>query len=123
MRASLLSLLLVLFTAGSLSAADITPEDAGKHVGERVTVRSTVFQVFVSKSKNVYLNFGAKFPNQTFAAAVLIQKTPALLADGPDWFTALEGKEVAVTGVVELYKGKPEIVLKAREDVKAAEGK
>jgi len=123
MRASVLSLLLCIATAGSLFAADITPEEAAKHVGEKVTVRGTVFQVFVSKSKNVYLNFGAKFPNQTFAAAVLIQKTPALLADGSDWLTVLEGKEVSVTGTVELYKDKPEIVLTAREDVNASPAK
>ena len=123
MRPSFLSLLFVILTTGSLFASDITPEEAAKHVGEKVTVRGTVFQVFVSKSKNVYLNFGATFPNQTFAAAVLIQKTPALLADGSDWLTAREGKEVSVTGTVELYKDKPEIVLTPREDLNTSPGK
>jgi len=118
MRASFLSLLLCLATAGVLLAADITPDEAAKHVGEKVTVRGTVIEVFVSKSNNVYLNFGAKFPNQTFSADVLIKKTPALLADGPQWLKELEGKAVNVTGTIELYKGKPEIVLTTKEDVK-----
>ena len=65
----------------------------------------------------------AALPNQTFAAAVLIQKTPGPLADGPDWLTVLEGKEVAVTGTVEIYKDTPEIVLTAREDLNTAPGK
>ena len=120
MRASFLSLLLCLLTAGSLFATDITPEEAAKHVGEKVTIRGTVFQVFVSKSNNVYLNFGANFPDQTFSADVLIKKTPALLADGPQWLKDLEGEAVAVTGIIDLYKGKPEIVLTAKEDLKPA---
>lgn len=44
MRASNLSFLLCLLTAGSLFATDITPEEADKHVGEKVTVRGTVFK-------------------------------------------------------------------------------
>jgi hypothetical protein len=102
MRASILSLLLCIATAGSLFAGEITPEEAGKHIGEKLTVRGTVFQVFVSKAKNVYLNFGAKYPSQVFSGDVLIEKTPALLADGPAWLLALQGKEVTVTGTIEL---------------------
>ena len=71
MRASLLSLLLIVSSVGSLLAADITPADAAKHVGEKVTVRGTVVQAVYSpglaragqvpnpKNKSVYLNFGA----------------------------------------------------------------
>jgi hypothetical protein len=90
MRASILRVLLCLATAGSLFAGDITPEEAGKHIGEKVTVRGMVFQIFVSKGKNVYLNFGAKYPNQVFSAEVLMEKTPALLADGPAWLSRRE---------------------------------
>ena len=43
-----------------------------------------------------------------------------MLADGPQWLKDLEGKTVAITGTVELYKGKPEIVLPTREDVNAS---
>jgi len=117
MRALLLSLLLCLATAGALFAGDIAPEDAAKHVGEKVTVRGIVVEVYVSKGGNAYLNFGAAFPNQTFSADVLVKKTPQLLADGAQWLKDLEGKDVAVTGTVALYKGKPEIVLGAKEDV------
>lgn len=101
---SLLTLLCIL-TAGSLLAGDITPEDAGKRVGEKVTIRGTVVQAIYSKSKNGYLNFGDKYPNQIFAVAVLNAKTPALLANGPGRLTELQGKEIAVTGTIELYEG------------------
>jgi len=128
MRAPLLSLLLCVVTSGSLFAGEITPEDAGKHVGEKVTVRGTVVQAIYNPglakvglpSPKAYLNFGAKYPDHVFTVAVLSAKTPALLADGPGWLTELQGKEVTVTGTVELYEGKPEIVLAAREDLVAA---
>ena len=48
---------------------------------------------------------------------MLAAKTPALLAGGPAWLTELQGKEIAVTGTIELYEGKPEIVLTAKEDI------
>jgi DNA/RNA endonuclease YhcR with UshA esterase domain len=117
MRASFFFLLFCLLTAGNLLAEDITPDDAAKHVGEVVTVRGTVVQVFLSKGGNAYLNFGAAFPNQTFSADVLAKQTPQLLAGGSDWLTVFEGKAVVVTGKIQMYKGKPEIVITAREDV------
>ena len=122
MRSFLLVLLCVV-AAGSLFAGDITPEDAAKHIGEKVTVRGTVIQAVYSKAKNAFLNFGDKYPNQVFSIAVLNAKTPALLANGPGWLTELQGKEISVTGMIELYEGKPQIVLKAREDVNPSPGK
>src|ERR1700744_969451 len=120
MRVSLFSLLLLISSVGSLLAADITPADAAKHVGEKVTVRGTVVQAVYRpglakvgqvpnpKNKSVYLNFGAKSPDHVLSVAVLAAKTPALLAGGPAWLTELQGKEIAVTGTIELYEGKPE---------------
>lgn len=132
MRAFLLAVSFCILTAGPLLAGEITPENAGKHVGEKVTVRGVVIQAVYSpglgkagqapniKNKNAYLNFGAKFPDQVFSVAVLSAKTPALLANGPGWLTELQGREVSVTGTVELHEGKPEIVLSAREDLNAS---
>jgi DNA/RNA endonuclease YhcR with UshA esterase domain len=120
MRASFLSLLFCFLSVGTLIAADITPDVAVKHVGEVVTVRGTVAQVFLSKGGNAYLNFGAAYPNQSFSADVLAKQTPQLLAGGTDWLTAFEGRVVVVTGKIQLYKGKPEIVITAREDVSVA---
>ena len=78
MRISILSLVLSLVAAGSLLAGGITPEEAGKHVGEKVTVRGLVGQAVFGKTKNGYLNFGAKNPDQIFAVAVMSTRTPTL---------------------------------------------
>ena len=127
MRASILSLLLCVVTAASLLAGDITPAEAGKHIGEKVTVRGTVVQAIYSKGKNetksVYLNFGGKYPDQIFGVVALSVRNSALLANGPGWLTELQGKEIAVTGLVELYEGKPQIILNAKEDVNPSPAK
>jgi hypothetical protein len=65
---------LSLVTAVSAIAADITPDEAAKHVGETVSVKGMVVEVFLSKGGNAYLNFGAAFPNQTLSADVLAKK-------------------------------------------------
>ena len=117
MRASFLSLLLCLATAGRLFAdVVVSPADAAKHVGEKVTVQGTVVQVFLSKGGNAFLNFGAAFPNQSFSADVLAKDTPELLKD-THWLTALHGAAVSVTGTIRLYMGKPEIVITKQDDV------
>ncbi|MDR3404819.1 MAG: hypothetical protein P4L99_20110 [Chthoniobacter sp.] len=127
MRAPLLSLLFCMVTAASLLAGDLKPEEAGKHIGEKVTVRGTVVQAVYSKAKNdtksVYLNFGGKYPDQIFQVVALSLRNPALLANGPGWLTELQGKEIAVTGTVELYEGKPQIILNTKEDVNPSPGK
>jgi len=78
----------------------VAPVDAAQHVGKEVVVEGVVVQVSVSTpSEPIYLNFGARYPKHVFAAVVF--------ADAGKW----EGKKVRVTGTVQLYRGKPEIVL------------
>ncbi len=123
MRPILLSLLLILPVATNLLADDITPEDAAAHICEIVTLQGTVIEVYVSKADNVYLNFGAPYPNQTFSADVLFRTSGNLLAEGNQWLKDFQGKTISVTGKITKYKGKPEIVLLEREDLRVVEGK
>jgi hypothetical protein len=57
-----------LLTGRPLSADEplIDPTDAPTHVGQNVTVSGLVVAVFVSKRGNAFINFGDKYPNQTF---------------------------------------------------------
>jgi DNA/RNA endonuclease YhcR with UshA esterase domain len=65
--------------------------------------------VFTSKSENRFLNIGANYPKQTFTGwippASPVSKSPVL--------SAIEGKHVKITGRIEMYKGKPEILINA----------
>ena len=85
----------------------ITPAEAAKHVGELVIVQGTVDQVSVSaRSETTFLNFGGKYPNNAFVAVIFKANKERF----PN-VKACEGKVVQVRGVVQLYRGKPEIIL------------
>ena len=73
---------------------------------KRRPVADKVANVFESKAGNIFLNFGARYPNQVFTAFI-----PKDSADQFPNAMRLEGQTISVTGKIVLYRGKPEIVL------------
>ena len=66
-------LILVGLVAGSLSISalaqtlTVIPDtEAAQNVGQHITVEGVVVKVFTSKSGNTFLNFGGRYPAQTF---------------------------------------------------------
>jgi len=92
-----------LFLASPLHAAAIAYTEAGNHVGQEVTVTGKVSSVRTIASGMTFVNFG----NRAFTAV-----GKAGVVDG-ETLSAFDGKDVEVTGTVELYNGSPQIVLKA----------
>lgn len=84
----------------------ITDREAAAHLGETVTVVGTVAAIYRSKGGNVYLNFGADYPRQTFTAVAL-----APVAGWTAGLDSLVGRRVGVRGGVVSYRGRVEIVL------------
>ena len=93
----------------------IPDTEAAQHVGQHETVEGTVVKVFTSKG-NTFLNFGAASPNQTFTG--WIPKNSPVAADAS--LSALEGKRVRITGIIELYKSKPEIKIMSKSQIEAS---
>jgi DNA/RNA endonuclease YhcR with UshA esterase domain len=85
---------------------EIRDDEAKAHVGEMVTVRGVIANVRTSKAGNTFINFGRPSIYQTFTAVIFRDKAHLFRN-----VHSLEGKEVSVTGVIRLYKGKPEIIL------------
>ena len=97
---------LVVFLATAEPCETLTPEQAIHHIGEQATVEGIVVQVSVSNKGTVFLNFGDHFPDQVFYAVIFaddVHRFPAV--------QELEGRNVAISGRVELYRGSPEIIL------------
>jgi hypothetical protein len=93
--------------SASLGPGVYTDREALAHVGETAVVVGTVAAVFRSPGGNVYLNFGADYPRQTFTAVAL--------APLPGWTAGLDslmGKRVRVRGEIVKYRGRVEIELK-----------
>jgi limonene-1,2-epoxide hydrolase len=94
----------------------ITPEEAAKHIGEVVVVRGKISQIVLSVNLTTHINFGGLYPNHVFTATILKAKQ-TLFTGVRDY----EGKQVQVEGLVHLYKGKPEIMLTERAQIRLAE--
>ena len=88
------------------SPAIYTAAEAAKHVGEIATVTDRVDGVHQSGRGNIFLNMGGKYPNQAFTA--WIPSASAGQFSNPQQY---EGKTVAVSGKITLYRGKPEIIV------------
>jgi hypothetical protein len=90
----------------------ISPAETANHVGEEVVVEGQVSQVGASeRSHTLFVNFGG-YPNHVFTAVIFSKNLPSF-SDARSW----EGKTIRVRGKVQVYRGKPEIVLERREQV------
>ena len=112
--------LLLVYLASHLCAQDlqvIKDSEAAQYVGKNVEVRGLVVAVYTSKKGNTFLNFGGKYPNQTFTGWIPAESELA----GDRWIITLQGKVIGITGTVELYQGKPEIKVTSMSQIKGAD--
>ncbi len=90
-----------------------SPDQAKSLVDSLVTIKGEVAQVSTTRSGQVYLNMGGKYPNNTFSAVILKNNLSKF-----ENYKDFEGKVVEVTGKVKIYNNKPEILLKEKEQIK-----
>jgi DNA/RNA endonuclease YhcR with UshA esterase domain len=91
-----------------------TALEAQKHVGETATITDRVDGVHQSGKGNIFLNMGGKYPNQAFTA--FIPSSSAAQFSQPQQY---EGRTVAVSGKITLYRGKPEIIVNSLSQIVA----
>jgi DNA/RNA endonuclease YhcR with UshA esterase domain len=114
-RKSLLTFLAVICAASiTAQTSNYTAVEAAKHVGETATITDTVDGVHQSSKGNIFLNMGGKYPNQAFTA--YIPSASAAQFPNPQRY---EGRTVAVSGKITLYKGKPEIIVNSPSQISA----
>jgi hypothetical protein len=103
------------FVATAFAAAETptyTTAEAASHIGETATICGKVAGTHHSGKGNTFVNLDGTYPNQPFTAFI-----PAANASVGADVRTLEGKNVSVTGKIALYKGKPEIVVTAKEQI------
>jgi hypothetical protein len=98
--------------AGQLSA--LTPEEAAQHIGKEGAVNGLAVQISQPDGGNVYVNVGAKFPDQTFSAFIAKTDVPTV---GLDYLKSLEGKPVSVVGRIIQVRGKPQIQVVKKDQI------
>lgn len=111
------------FASAGYSQITIKAEDIGKHVGDSVKICAKVYGVkYLENAKNspTFVNVGGAFPNQLFTIVIWndvrkqFEKAPEEL---------LNNKEICVTGKVEMFKDRPQIVLKGKEQIVVEESR
>ena len=118
-RFAIITWLVFSFLLGSKSAlADITAADAANHVGEQAVVCGVVasakYAETVRKSPT-FLNLDRPYPNQIFTAVIWG-------IDRGGFKTApeeLQGQSICVSGAIEDYKGRPEIIVHSPKQISA----
>ena len=97
-----------------LNRAPILPQEAKAHVGKLVSIRGLVEEVAFHKG-NAFLNFSERYPRQEFTGFVRAQDVERI--GGREFLRSLAGNPVTITGRIELFKGRPEIVITKSEQI------
>jgi|SRR5580700_7863018 DNA/RNA endonuclease YhcR with UshA esterase domain len=108
--------MLLMKTLGVLFAADTIPSAQAKdHIGETATVcgRVTDARYLETGSHVTFLNFDRPFPNHTFTGFIPGESRAKFGTPEKDYL----GKDVCITGKIQDYRGKPEIILNDPQQV------
>ena len=95
---------------GRALGASLNADEAAHHVGETATVCGNVASAnYASQSKGqqTFLNLDKPYPNQTFTAVIWASEHVKFRT--PE--STLVGKQVCVTGVIQLFRERPEVIL------------
>ncbi|MDQ3019658.1 MAG: hypothetical protein M3R36_03675 [Bacteroidota bacterium] len=95
-----------------LSKQIITSKEVKQHIGDSITIKGFVADVFMT-DKVAYLNFENKFPKNVFACAVFSSK----FEEFGD-LSKYKNKNVEVTGKISTYKNKPQVILESNSQIK-----
>ena len=116
MRAYVASIVLLAALSGAAASAAVLPAAAaGAHAGQSVTVEGVVSEVHTARSgKETFIDFGGPYPNQTFTAVIF---APSMSAVGD--VSGLTGKTVDITGTIQTYESKPEVIITSRGQIRA----
>lgn len=114
MRALAGSVAIVALLAGPTVAAAIPAAAASSHVGQTATVEGVVSEVHTARSgKETLIDIGGTYPAQTFTG-VIFAPSMSTVGDVSD----LTGKTIDITGTVQMFQGKPEVVITSRTQIK-----
>jgi hypothetical protein len=103
--------------SGITPAPTITADDAPNHVGQTLTVCGKVFGgIYLenSNSQPTLINVGADYPDNPLTLVIFGIVRGGFTYKPEEYLT---GKTICVTGLIKLFKGKPEIVVSKENQV------
>ena len=112
----ILTVIATLFLTVTAQADTISPRDAYANAGASITVEGVVSQVSTIKSGTTFINFGGRYPNHIFYGVTFRSD-----ADQFGDIRGLRGKTIRLYGTIDLYKGKPQIILHDQSQIKVVQ--
>lgn len=92
------------------SVTSISPDNAKNHIGERKTVCGQIVDSNYAVRSNgspTFLNFSRPYPNHPFTIVIWGNKRANFPSNPEQYYL---NKKVCANGLIESYKGKPQIV-------------
>ncbi|HRE10083.1 MAG TPA: hypothetical protein PK605_02105 [Ignavibacteria bacterium] len=111
----LLLLMFIGISAISYSQDTVSTKEAKNFIGETKIVRGIVASIFVSNKGTVLINFDEPHPNATFVAVIKTGTAEVSYAD------VKKGSIMTITGKIEEYKGKAEIIITEQSQIISVE--
>ena len=103
-------------SAFGASAATLSADQASAHVGESVTICGTVASADYAahaKGQPTFLNLDKPYPHQVFTAVIWGNDRTKFGTPEKE----LAGKRICATGVIQLFRGVPEIILRGPQQL------
>ncbi len=110
----ILTAIIALISFSATAQTIVSPDSAKYNIGSLATICGKVGGTHATKGGKVFLNFGNPFPDQSFTAIF----QDSLFTDATFSAESLKGKNVCVIGKIVDYKGKPEIHIKSKEQLR-----
>ncbi len=101
---------MVVISSLTFSQDTVSSKEAKNFIGEEKIVTGKVASVFTSNKGTVLINFDEVYPNATFVAVI---KT---LSD-TDYSNIKKGVILTLSGKIEEYNGKPQIIIKEQSQI------
>ncbi len=112
----LIPLIFLILGIAKIHAQTIAADSIASYVGKEVTVCEKVIDTHVTKESGVtYLNFGHPYPAQSFTGVIFAGDAKNFQYDPAVY---LKGKTICVTGIVKIYKDRPEIIINKPDQIK-----
>jgi|ERR1700691_2795646 len=100
--------------------ARLSPAEAINHVGQTATICGRVASVkyaTTAKGQPTFLNLDKPYPDRVFTA-VIWGSDRAAFSYAPE---SLEDHRICVTGTIQLYRGKPEVIVSRPNQIQKSE--
>ena len=103
--------ILCLVSLSSFAQTEIKLDDVRNHVGDSVKLKAKIYSgkyLESSKDTPTFLDVGGKYPHSKLTL-VILSDARKQFKNAPETF--YEGREEWITGKIELFKNKPEIII------------